>query len=290
MNKIACIDVDHIFYLSLTGEKILDENGEPIKVDGKFTYRERTFEESCKVADDYITNILNVTESDGYIGFFGGSSKYRKNIYPEYKANRKDLEPLKNLTEMKSYLADKWNFEWLGNSEQQKELFNCVYETDDYVASFVKQTPDSFIISPDKDLLGLEGNHYNPKKNEWVTIDEITAYYNFWKSMVCGDTTDNIKGLPGRGEAYFKKLEDSWIGVNSLPDTYIEGKEKYSVKIDISQKILYEYIYMFGEYGGIQEFYKNYMCLKIKNDLNVSGFEPVKWENTTIEEQNYDIT
>ena len=154
MNKIACIDVDHIFYLSLTGEKILDENGEPIKVDGKFTYRERTFEESCKVADDYITNILNVTESDGYIGFFGGSSKYRKNIYPEYKANRKDLEPLKNLTEMKSYLADKWNFEWLGNSEQQKELFNCVYETDDYVASFVKQTPDSFIISPDKDLLG----------------------------------------------------------------------------------------------------------------------------------------
>ncbi len=92
MNKIACIDVDHIFYLSLTGEKILDENGEPIKVDGKFTYRERTFEESCKVADDYITNILNVTESDGYIGFFGGSSKYRKNIYPEYKANRKDLD------------------------------------------------------------------------------------------------------------------------------------------------------------------------------------------------------
>ncbi len=56
--KIACIDVDHVFYLSLTGEKILDENGEPVKVDGKFTYRERTFEESCKVADDYITNIL----------------------------------------------------------------------------------------------------------------------------------------------------------------------------------------------------------------------------------------
>jgi hypothetical protein len=46
--KIACIDVDHIFYLSLTGEKILDENGEPVKVDGKFTYRERTFEENSR--------------------------------------------------------------------------------------------------------------------------------------------------------------------------------------------------------------------------------------------------
>ncbi len=61
MSKIAVIDVDHIFYLSLTGEKLLDENGEPIKVDGKFTYRDRTFEESCYVADSYIINILEIT-------------------------------------------------------------------------------------------------------------------------------------------------------------------------------------------------------------------------------------
>ncbi len=32
------------------------------------------------------------------------------------------------------------------------------------------------------------------------------------------------------------------------------------------------------------------MCLKIKNDLDISGFEAVKWENTIIEEQDYDIT
>jgi 5'-3' exonuclease len=261
--KIACIDVDHIFYLSLTGEKILDENGEPVKVDGKFTYRERTFEESCKIADDYITNILNITEATNYIGFFGGSSKSRKEIYPEYKANRKDLEPLKNLPQMKTYLGDKWNFVFLLGYE---------YETDDFVASFVKQTPNSFIISPDKDLLGLVGNHYNPRKNEWVYVAGSTAENNFWCSMITGDTSDNIKGIPGKGIKYAENLikEDE------------EGTPYQSL-------ILQEYVNYFGEYKGIEEFYKNYKCLKIKNDLDISMFTPIKWELPSIEEQQLNI-
>ena len=253
MTKIAVIDVDHIFYLSLTGEKILDENGEPIKVDNKFTYRERTFEESCNVADTYITNILNITNATHYVGFFGGSSMSRKTIYPEYKANRKDLEPLKNMYEMKVHLVDKWKFHWLAG---------CIDETDDYVASFIKQTPDSFIVSPDKDLLGLEGSHYNPKKNEWVYADQLTAYRNFWVSMIVGDTVDNIKGIPGKGPKYAEQ--------------YLQSAE------NCTGDVLDAYVNHFGEHLGIQEFYKNYQCLKIKDDLIVDSFKPIEW--------NYDIT
>lgn len=77
-NKIAVIDSDFLFFVSLTGEKILDINGLPVKVDNKFTYRERTFEESCNIADNYITNILNITNSTHYIGFMSGSSESRK--------------------------------------------------------------------------------------------------------------------------------------------------------------------------------------------------------------------
>lgn len=248
MTKIAVIDVDHIFYLSLTGEKLLNENGEPIKVDGKFTYRERTFEESCNVADTYITNILNVTNSTHYVGFFGGSSISRKTIYPEYKANRKDLEPLKNMYEMKCYFVDKWKFHWLAG---------CIDETDDYVASFIKCNPDSFIISPDKDLLGLEGNHYNPKKNEWVYADQLIAYRNFWVSMIVGDTVDNIKGIPGKGPKYAEQ--------------YLQSTE------NCTGDVLDAYVNHFGEHVGIQEFYKNYQCLKIKDDLIVNIFTPIEW-------------
>lgn len=260
MTKIAVIDVDHIFYLSLTGEKILDENGEPIKVDNKFTYRERTFEESCNVADTYITNILNITNATHYVGFFGGSSMSRKTIYPEYKANRKDLEPLKNMYEMKVHLADKWKFHWLAG---------CIDETDDYVASFIKQTPDSFIVSPDKDLLGLEGNHYNPKKNEWVYTADSAAINNFWCSMICGDTVDNIKGLPGKGLKHYIYVTQDVSPLDA----------KYLGQIVFEQYVKhYEYNYDLA----IKEFYKNYQCLKIKDDLIVDSFKPIEW--------NYDIT
>jgi 5'-3' exonuclease len=249
--KTAIIDGDHIFYLSLTGEKLLDENNEPIKVDGKFTYRDRTFEESCNVVDTYLTNILEVTNATHYVGFFGGSSKSRKEIYPEYKANRKDAEPLKNLYEMKVHLADKWKFHWLSG---------CIDETDDYVASFYSQNSQkSFIVSPDKDLLGLEGTHYNPKRNEWITNESWVADVNFWKSMVTGDTVDNIKGIPGKGEKYADKVI---VGLDN----------------DFKKYVLEEYVNFFGEYKGIEEFYKNYKCLKIKTDLITDSFTLIKWD------------
>jgi len=269
--KIACIDVDHIFYLSLTGEKILDENGEPVKVDGKFTYRERTFEESCNVADNYITNLLNVTEATNYVGFFGGSSKSRKEIYPEYKANRKDLEPLKNLSKMKLHLYHIWKFIWLSDWNGWFD-----FETDDFVASFVKQVPNSFIVSPDKDLLGLEGVHYNPKQNVWVNMPLENSINNFWCSMITGDTSDNIKGLPGKGlKHYIYVTQDvSPLDARVLGMIVFEEYVKY-----------YKYNYELA----VNEFYKNYKCLKIKTDLDISMFTPIKWEAPSIEEEQFNI-
>jgi hypothetical protein len=268
--NIACIDADHIFYLSLTGEKLLDENGEPIKVDGKFTYRERTFEESCNIADNYITDLLNKTNSYGYIGFFGGSSTYRKRIYPEYKANRKDLAPLKNLLEMKSYLADKWNFEWLNSNVSLMHSDGNIYETDDYVASFVKQIPNSFIVSPDKDLLMLEGTHYNPKKNEWVTNTTWDECKSFWASMIIGDKADNIPGLKNKAEAFVNSV---FKDTTDYPETVLSCYIGHYNSIDIA----------------IEQFYKHYKCLKIKDDLDVIHFHAINWENTILQNEQLNI-
>jgi 5'-3' exonuclease len=256
----AVIDADHIFYLSLTGEKLLDENNEPIKVDNRFVYRERTFEESCKVADNYITDILNKSNAYSYIGFFGGSSQYRKNIYFDYKANRKDLEPLKNLIEMKHYLKDKWNFYWIN-----VKIVNNVHETDDYVVSYYRQNKDtSFIISPDKDLLNIEGKHFNPKKNEWTYVTSQDEYKYLFSSMIIGDTSDNIPGLKGKGESFVKKL--------------FEGTTNYP------EKVLSAYISHYGEINlAMDEYFRIYKCLKLLDDLNVSEFTTNVWNNTIIE-------
>ena len=152
---------------------------------------------------------------------------------------------------MKVHLADKWKFHWLSG---------CIDETDDYVASFYSQNSQkSFIVSPDKDLLGLEGTHYNPKRNEWITNESWVADVNFWKSMVTGDTVDNIKGIPGKGEKYADKVI---VGLDN----------------DFKKYVLEEYVNFFGEYKGIEEFYKNYKCLKIKTDLITDSFTLIKWD------------
>lgn len=267
--KLAVIDIDHLFFLCLTGEKILDISGQPIKEDNRFVYRERTLEESILIADNYITNILNITNCDSYIGFFGGSSQSRKLINPEYKANRVGLEPLKNLHEMKVYLQDKWKFVWLANIK-----FNQ-YETDDYVCSFVKQTPNSFIVSPDKDLLNLVGVHYNPKQNKEITITEEQEDIYFWKSMIIGDVADNIVGIYGKGEKFVDKLFNEFEVFNP-PNIYRAPRHT---------KVFQAYL----EYSTIDEFYKNYKCLKLREDLDVSSFVPIAWNNNIISDLEFDI-
>lgn len=264
--KTAVIDADHIFFLSLTGEKVLDSFGLPVKEDGKFTYTERTFERSCEVADNYIRHLLAVTGSSHYIGIFGGSSKSRININPDYKANRKHLEPLKNLTEMKNHLNSKWKFHWMSG---------CIDETDDYVASIIKQVPNTFIISPDKDLLGLEGTHYNPKRNEWVTTTKEQAEYHFWKSMICGDTADNIKGLPGKGE----KAWEEWTQDITHFDYLAYGRITYEMYVQ-------HYDYNWDKV--LEEFYKNYHCLKLKNNLIIDTLTSIEW-SSIMSDLDFDI-
>ena len=68
--------------------------------------------------------------------------------------------------------------------------------------------------------------------------------------MIIGDSSDNIKGIPGKGKAFVNKLFEEQT--NNLRDLVFKT-----------------YLEHFGEYLGIQEFYKNYMCLKILDDYDI---------------------
>jgi hypothetical protein len=267
MNKCAIIDADFLFYICLQGNKVLDELGEPIKENGKFVYTEKPFEQACNEIDSFITNLLNVTNADSYIGFFGGSSNYRLQYNNDYKANRKDLVPLNNMKEMKCYLADKWKFNWLAGQS---------FETDDVCLSFNKENKDSFIISPDKDLKYTTGIRYCPKKNEWIETNEQDEAYFFWQSMIIGDAADGISGLKGKGIKYFERLFNLHI------------KDKKNIAL-YPTMILTEYITYYGELNGIKEYYKNYFSLKLRNDLDTSMYYPIEWSQNNIEETNYEI-
>lgn len=251
----AIIDVDSVMFAIGNGNKLLDEDKIPIKDSiGKFIYTEKSETELAQSADWIMNDILTSCNADGYIAYIKGknTTSERKLINPEYKANRPKESP-KWWSFTKQYLIDKWKVIPADN-----------YEVDDYVNVTLKMLPDSFIIAIDKDLLGLEGRHFNWRKKEWVEVTKAQEEYNFWASMITGDTADNIKGLPGKGIKFVEKvlLKDTIrIGEYNVERSYVQTNY---------QIILEEYVNHFGESEGIKEFYKNYFSLKIAD--KIEGF------------------
>lgn len=229
--RTALIDGDFFAYYILFNKKL--EDG---------TVENKTFDECKLLLDEFLSTILEKTEADQYMIALTVGKNFRYTIFPDYKANRKGKEKPPFFNEFKEYLFTKYN-----------AVAESSLEADDMVLIASKLIPDSIIVSPDKDILSLEGTHYNPRTNEFVTTNKEQAEYAFWCDMIAGQSGDGIKGLPEKGIKYAEKI---------LDDTLQIGLLKHCV-------ILNEYVNHFGEELGIGEFYKTYKCLKIKDvDIN----------------------
>lgn len=231
---LANIDGDYIPFIASYNKP--NKKGEIIK---------KTLEESIKYADDLVRTILKDTKCDSYILALTVGKCFRYKIYPEYKGNRKYKQKLNYFKEIKNYLINKWG-----------AIYNEELEADDIVNICRKKYKDSFIVSPDKDLLMLEGMSYNPKTREWFSVSKTQADHSFWTSMIVGDSADNIKGVKGLGPAYAR--------------TMLEYGNS-----DLLNKVLNSYLSISeSEEEAIDSFYQNYKCLKVVD----------KWEGYNIPE------
>ncbi len=244
---IAVIDLDSIAYAAGNGVKLVGPDGLPIREDGKrFVYRDKTEEELIDAVDSVMENILNTSGATAYVAYIKGreTTERRLNINPEYKAQRSSIPP-KWWETVKEAFITRWG-----------AIRADHHEVDDYVLATKNMLQDSFIVAIDKDLLTTEGRHYNWKTQEWIVTDKNTASYKFWSDMIIGQPIDNIKGIPGQGPAAAHKLL-SW------------GEVSFGVSVMMA------YVKEFGEYKGIQEFYKNYMSLKLLDEIPGLSPQPI---------------
>jgi len=240
-NKIAVLDMDSIAYTIGHPKKIIGDNGKPMRSedDMRFIYLDKNEEELKESANKTMDDILTKGGFDGYIAYIKGKNTTgnRLSVNPDYKANRKKETPLW-WDFVKQYLIDKWG----------------VFEVDDMeVDDAVNITrlciANTHIVAVDKDLLNLEGTHYNWVKDEWNTMSKEQATYEFWKDMVTGQFGDNVKGIAGIG-----KMNEIFIKNLFVPTP---------------EYVLALYIKKRGEIRGIKEFYSNYTALKIlEKDLS----------------------
>ncbi len=179
-------------------------------------------------AEDYLRTVQSLKKSykanKVIIAGDQGSSKYRKEIYPDYKQNRKDK--FEQQTE-----AEKAAFELF--FEDFTKTLDYIQETTDYpvlrfpgveaddIAAYIVNTKKSlntdhiWLVSSDKDwdlLIQPNVSRFSYVTRKETTWENWSTHYDFtpedYISIKCltGDTGDNVPGVPGIGPKRAQQL------------------------------------------------------------------------------------
>lgn len=145
---------------------------------------------------------------------FSDSTNFRKDVYPDYKGNRKSKRKPLAYKQLKRWMEEQWT------TYQRPSL-----EGDD-ILGILSTHPtliggQKIIVSIDKDMKTVPGYCWNPEKDEQpVFIDEDQADYWHLYQTLTGDTTDGYPGLPGFGPKKAEKLLNETMGWAAVVAAY----------------------------------------------------------------------
>jgi len=193
---------------------------------------------------DYIRTIESLAKSYNagtIIVCADGGSSYRKEIYPEYKANRK--ERYAEQTEQEAKEFEMFMAEFADTLTLIKEKYPVFHfrgvEADDIAAYITKNFDfdDCWLISSDKDwdlLINDKVSRFSTVTRKETTVHNWDEHYDFeiedYITFKCltGDKGDNVPGVPGVGPKRAVQLMEQYGTVFDIYDACpIEGKYKY---------------------------------------------------------------
>ncbi|WP_425416449.1 DNA polymerase I [Oricola indica] len=183
-----------------------------------------------KLLQDARDTDVGVTPSHFAVIFDYSSKTFRKELYPEYKANRS--EPPEDLVPQ------------FGLIREATRAFNlpCIevegYEADDIIATYARQAEKvgakTTIISSDKDLMQLVSDHvsmYDSMKDKQIGIAEVIEKFGVGPEKMIdlqalnGDSTDNVPGVPGIGPKTAAQLLEEYGDLDTLLERASEIKQ-----------------------------------------------------------------
>ena len=152
-------------------------------------------------------------ETNNFAFVWDSPASLRKEIYPEYKENRKKIERTKE--EIEDDIIAFKQFSLLREEILPKLGFSNIfmlpgYEADDIIAQVCKDSvSEIMIVSSDNDLYQLlteEVCIYDPRRKDFYTKENFLADYEIvpgdWKRVkgIAGCTSDGVQGIRGVGE------------------------------------------------------------------------------------------
>ena len=239
------------------------------------------------------TLINKVQPTSIYIVFDGkGSTTNRKNINPEYKANR-NINRITNWDTFQS-LEDEHDskIDQLLRLVQYLKLLPVKIlsfdkaEADDIISVLCQKLSygknKSFIVSSDKDFLQLVDNHitvYRPTEKKFYTFEDVEASFgihpdNFllYKCLV-GDNSDNVKGIKGLGKkTIIKRIPEVLTEKVTLEKLHNICEERLGTNIS--------YARILDDFKVIENNYKIMnLTDPMVNDQHIEGVEQIISDN-----------
>ena len=153
--------------------------------------------------DELLDRIVKEVEADDFKVYINGEDNFRYKLYPDYKANRRDMVKPRHLEALRGHLIKEWDASVVNGMETDDQLGIDQDKGEPDIPPEVFQT---VICSIDKDLLQVPGNHFNFVKREWTVVSPFDGWRNFYSQLLIGDATDNISGCPGIGKAKAPKV------------------------------------------------------------------------------------
>lgn len=193
---------------------------------------------------DYIRTIESLAKSykaGTIIVCADGGSSYRKEIFPEYKANRK--ERFADQTEQEAKEFEMFMAEFQDTLTLLKERHPVFHfrgvEADD-IAAYITQKinyDECWLISSDKDwdlLISDKVSRFSTVTRKETTVHNWDEHYDFeiedyisFKCL-CGDKGDNVPGVPGVGPKRAVQLMNQYGNIFDIYDACpLEGRYKY---------------------------------------------------------------
>jgi len=162
----------------------------------------------CSIFDGMVGTIIRKTGATSHKLYVTGKGNFRKELYNDYKSSR-GPKPLLYST-VREYV------EWNPNT-----IVSEGEEADDLLGiAQCKDVDNHIIASIDKDLLMIEGNHYNINSGEMTYVAPKDGLLSFYKQILTGDKVDDIPGIYGVGPKKADKIldgiedeEDLWLTV-----------------------------------------------------------------------------